>query len=75
MSIPPDLLAELEAAVALVQTHRPASVLLRLGCDRDGRLRLRAEGLDVPLRALAQQQEGGDASCPTPGLGCNHARP
>lgn len=52
MSIPPDLLAELEAAVSLVQTHRPASVLLRLGCDRDGTLRLRAEGLDVPLRAL-----------------------
>jgi len=54
--LPADLLAEFEAAVALIDAHRPASVLLRLGCDREGRLRLRAEGLDVPLRALVLDQ-------------------
>lgn len=36
--------AELEAAIALVIKHRPASLLLRLTADRAGQIRVRLEG-------------------------------
>ena len=43
---------ELQAGIALVRRFKPASILLRLSCDRYGTVRLQAEGLDIRLRDL-----------------------
>ncbi len=48
------VMSEVEAAVAILRQHAPASIVIRLTCARDGRVRLwldRVEG--VPLRALS----------------------
>jgi hypothetical protein len=48
------LQAELDAAVRLVRWHRPASLLLRLSCDRTGIVRVKLEGSEgLRLDALA----------------------
>jgi hypothetical protein len=45
---------ELGAAVTLVRRHRPASLLLRLSCDRSGIVRVKLEGSEgLRLDALA----------------------
>ena len=42
----PELKAELEKAVAIVERHRRASVTLRIFSDPSGRARVRVERLD-----------------------------
>jgi hypothetical protein len=54
LGAPDQILAELKAAAAIVQRHRPAAVLFRLTCDRAGNVRLVLERVEgIPLAALA----------------------
>ncbi len=47
-------MAEMAAALAIVDKHRPASMLFRLTCDRAGTIRLVLERIEgVPLAALS----------------------
>ena len=49
-------LAELRAAVALLEQHRPASIAMRLTSDREAVVRIRTESMEgVPLAALLTQ--------------------
>jgi hypothetical protein len=48
------ILADVQAAIAIVTRHRPAAATFRLTCDRVGTVRLVLERVEgVPLAALA----------------------
>jgi hypothetical protein len=61
----PVLIAEIEAALVLVDRHRPSAVLLRLSSDRGGVVRLtveRVEGVPLTARAVAVEVEAASGS-------------
>lgn len=52
MMLPPDLLAEIEAALLIGETHRPSAIIIRVETDQQGRQRVRYETEGIPPRAL-----------------------
>lgn len=52
MSLSPELLAELEAALRVGQQHRPSAIVIRVETDQQGRQRVRYSTEGIPPRVL-----------------------
>ena len=60
MSLAPELLAEIEAALLVGQQHRPSAVVIRVETDHQGRQRVRYSTEGIPPRLLILLREGVD---------------
>jgi hypothetical protein len=52
VSLPPEILAELEAALRIGEQHRPSAIIIRVETDQQGRQRVRYQTEGIPPRVL-----------------------